>query len=149
MRTYRRLLVPVDGSATSRKALVHALQIARDGNGSLLLVHCADELAYVTGFEYTSDMIAVAKQAAARLLAEAADIAKSAGVDPETKFIEFPRHRLGETIAEEAKAWNADLIVVGTHGRRGLDRVLLGSGAEQVIRHAPVPVLVIRGGEDG
>jgi nucleotide-binding universal stress UspA family protein len=148
MHTYRRLLVPVDGSATSNKALVHALQIARDG-GRVLLVHSADELAFVTGFEYSSDMIAVAQQAGRRVLADAAEIAKSAGVEVETKFIEFPEHRLGETIARLADAWKADLLVVGTHGRRGLDRVLLGSGAEQIIRHAPVPVLVIRGGEDG
>ena len=148
MRTYRRLLVPVDGSATSNKALVHAMQIARDGGGVVLLAHSADELAFVTGFEYTSDMIAVAQQAGRRVLADAAEIVKSAGVEVETKFIEFPEHRLGETIARLADSWKADLIVVGTHGRRGLDRVLLGSGAEQVIRHAPVPVLVIRGGDE-
>ena len=47
-------------------------------------------------------------------------------------------------VADEARRWNADLIVVGTHGRRGVGRMLLGSGAEQVIRMAPVPVLVIR-----
>ena len=47
-------------------------------------------------------------------------------------------------MANAAKRWNADLIVVGTHGRRGLGRVLLGSGAEQIVRLAPVPVLVVR-----
>jgi nucleotide-binding universal stress UspA family protein len=55
--------------------------------------------------------------------------------------------RLGEAVAREAQQWDADLIAVGTHGRRGLGRVLLGSGAEQIIRVAPVPVLVIRGEE--
>ena len=144
MHNYRRLLVPVDGSATSNKALVAALQIARDG-GRVRLVHSADELAYLTGFEYTSDVIAVAQEAAKRVLADALEIAKSAGVEAETHFIDFPGHRLGETIAEEARAWEADLIVVGTHGRRGLGRMLLGSGAEQIIRLAPVPVLVVRG----
>jgi nucleotide-binding universal stress UspA family protein len=47
-------------------------------------------------------------------------------------------------VSDAAKRWNADLIVVGTHGRRGVGRVLMGSGAEQIIRLAPVPVLVIR-----
>jgi nucleotide-binding universal stress UspA family protein len=51
---------------------------------------------------------------------------------------------LPEVVADEARRWQADLIVVGTHGRRGVGRMLLGSGAEQVIRMAPVPVLVIR-----
>jgi nucleotide-binding universal stress UspA family protein len=52
---------------------------------------------------------------------------------------------LGESVADEAADWGADLVVLGTHGRRGLGRVLLGSGAEQVIRLCPVPVLVVRG----
>ncbi len=50
-------------------------------------------------------------------------------------------------VADAAKEWNADLIVVGTHGRRGVGRALMGSGAEQIIRLAPVPVLVVRLGE--
>ena len=52
--------------------------------------------------------------------------------------------RLGETVADAARNWKADLIIVGTHGRRGLGRVLLGIGAEQIIRQAPVHVLVVR-----
>lgn len=52
--------------------------------------------------------------------------------------------RLGESVARVAREWKADLIVLGTHGRRGFNRLLLGSGAEQVIRLAPVPVMVVR-----
>ncbi|MEO7127416.1 MAG: universal stress protein [Rhodoferax sp.] len=55
--------------------------------------------------------------------------------------------RLGEAVANAAKRWNADLIVIGTHGRHGIERVLLGSAAEQVIRLAPVPVRVVRSQE--
>ena len=47
-------------------------------------------------------------------------------------------------ISSAALRWNADLIVVGNHGRRGVGRVLLGSGAEEIVRHAPVPVMVVR-----
>ena len=54
---------------------------------------------------------------------------------------------MGETVANAARLWNADLIVVGTHGRRGVGRMLLGSGAEQIVRLAPVPVLVVRSPE--
>jgi nucleotide-binding universal stress UspA family protein len=53
---------------------------------------------------------------------------------------------LGDKVAGEATAWEADLVVVGTHGRKGVSRALLGSGAEQIIRFAPVPVLVMRDG---
>jgi nucleotide-binding universal stress UspA family protein len=52
--------------------------------------------------------------------------------------------RLAETVANGAKDWGAELIVLGTHGRRGVGRLLMGSGAEQIIRLAPVPVLVVR-----
>ena len=66
----------------------------------------------------------------------------------DTRLADAPSQRLGRMVADEARGWEADLIVVGTHGRRGLGRVLLGSGAEQIIRDAPVPVLVIRGGDE-
>lgn len=144
MRTYRRVLVPVDGSPTSNKALVAALNIARDGDGRVCLLHVVDEVAHLTGFEAGSTILAAVLQAAERVLADAAEIAKSAGVTADVKLADKPGERLGEVVAAEAAQWEADLIVVGTHGRRGIERMLVGSGAEQVIRLAPVPVLVIR-----
>lgn len=80
-----------------------------------------------------------------KILDEALTKARTAGVDAEIKLIDLPAQRLGETVATEAREWAADLIVVGTHGRKGIGRVFLGSGAEQIIRLAPVPILVIRG----
>lgn len=145
MRTYRRILVPVDGSPTSNKALVAALNIARDGDGRVRLVHVVDEVAHLTGFEAGSTILAAVLQAAERVLADAAEVAKSAGVNADVKLADKPGQRLGEVVADEAAQWEADLIVVGTHGRRGIERMLVGSGAEQIIRLAPVPVLVIRG----
>ena len=145
MPAFKRILVPVDGSDTSKKALAVALEMARDSNGRVRLFHAVDELAYVTGFEYSGDVIKIAQQAASKVLEEAAGIAKAAGVQNDTRLVEFPGQRLGDTVAEEARNWEADLIVVGTHGRRGLGRVILGSGAEQIIRVAPIPVLTIRG----
>jgi nucleotide-binding universal stress UspA family protein len=65
-------------------------------------------------------------------------------VPADTRLVESRGPRLGDAVAAEAREWEADLVVVATHGRRGLGRVLLGSGAEQVIRQAPVPVLVVR-----
>ena len=145
MPAFKRILVPVDGSDTSKKALTVALELARDANGRVRLLHAVDELAYVTGFEYSGDVVKIAQQAAGKVLEEAAAIARAADVPCDTKLIEFPGQRLGDTVAEEARKWEADLVVVGTHGRRGLGRVILGSGAEQIIRVAPIPVLTIRG----
>jgi nucleotide-binding universal stress UspA family protein len=53
----------------------------------------------------------------------------------------------GELVIIAAKEWSADLIVCGTHGRRGLRRIVMGSDAEYIVRHAPVPILLIR--QDG
>jgi nucleotide-binding universal stress UspA family protein len=79
-----------------------------------------------------------------QVLNDAMTIAKAAGVEADTVLFDTLGERLAEAVAEAARQWKADLVVVGTHGRRGVGRMLLGSGAEQVIRLAPVPVLVIR-----
>lgn len=142
---FNRILVPVDGSPTSRKALVAALQLAREGGGRVRLVHSIEEMPYLIGYEYSAELLAQTRGYAEKLLREALEIAESAGVPADTKLLEMPGQRLGDLVAEEARRFEADLIVVGTHGRRGMGHLLLGSGAEQVIRLAPVPVLVIRG----
>ena len=141
---YKRILVPVDGSETSNKALVAALQMARESGGRVRVIHTLDELAYLSGFEVSGDLIQLARDYASKVLQDALEVAKSAGVPVESKLVEGVGARLGEVVADEARAWEADLVVVGTHGRRGVSRVLLGSGAEQVLRLAPVPVLAVR-----
>ena len=70
--------------------------------------------------------------------------AQAKNVPADTRLVDQPGQRLGQTVADEAALWGADLIVVGTHGRRGVGRVLLVSGAEQIIRMAPVAVLTVR-----
>jgi nucleotide-binding universal stress UspA family protein len=147
MTPFRRVLVPVDGSATSNKALVTALQIARDAGGSVKLVHFLDELAYLTGFEASGQVAGLARQHAVQVLSQAAEIAQSAGVQHEELLLETPGRGLGHAVAEAVREWDADLVVVGSHGRRGFDRLILGSGAEQVVRLSPAPVLVIRGSD--
>lgn len=144
---YKRILVPVDGSETSNKALVTALQFARDFGGRVRLVHVVEELTYVTGNDssgYSGALATVMREAGEKILAGALAIAQSAGVPADSMLFDQPGERLAETVADAAKRWNADLIVAGTHGRRGLGRVLMGSGAEQIVRLAPVPVLVVR-----
>ena len=147
MPNYQRILVPVDGSATALQALATAIEFASSAGGRLLAVHAMEELAFVAGMDYSGQLITVAREAGEKSLQEAAQRARDAGVDAETRLLEHTANRLGDSIAQCAREWKADLIVVGTHGRRGIGRILLGSGAEQIIRLAPVPVLVIRASE--
>jgi nucleotide-binding universal stress UspA family protein len=144
---YKRILVPLDGSETSNKALVAALQLARLGGGQVRLIHVIEELAYLSGFDqyggYSGDLIKVMRENGEKILNDGMAIAQSAGVEADNMLYDN-FERVGDVVSDAAKRWNADLIVVGTHGRRGIGRALMGSGAEQIIRLAPVPVLVIR-----
>lgn len=137
---YKRILVPVDGSETSGQALTAALQLAQLKGGRVRLVHVLEQVSHVNGYA-----LHLARDHAREVLDAASATAKAAGVDSDERLVDMPGSRLGEILAEEARSWEADLVVVGTHGRRGVGRALLGSGAEQVIRLAPVPVLTIRG----
>jgi nucleotide-binding universal stress UspA family protein len=144
---FKRILVPVDGSDPSTRALSTALQMARDTGGRVRLLHVLDELAYLSGYEYNAQVLEAARKQAAKVLDDGMTAAESSGVPADKRLVESPGRRLGEVVAEEAHAWDADLVVVGTHGRRGVSRALLGSGAEQVIRMAPLPVLAVRAKE--
>ena len=141
---FKRILVPVDGSETSTKALVAALQLARESGGRVRIVHALDELAYLSGYEYSGDMLEQARQYAKKVVDDAVALAASSGVSADSQLLEAPGRRLGDIVADQARAMEADLVVVGTHGRRGIGRLVMGSGAEQVIRMAPVPVLAVR-----
>lgn len=145
---FKRILIPVDGSETSNKALVTGLQMARETGAIVRLVNTVNEMAYLGGIDpygtYSADVVGMMREGGARVLTDAMAIAKSAGVEASQELLEEAGKRLGESVAEAAKAWKADLVVVGSHGRRGIGRVLLGSGAEQIVRLAPVPVLVVR-----
>lgn len=147
--TYKRILVPYDGSETSNKALVAALGMAREHGGLVRVVHAIDELAMASGYEYTGELIRLVRDQGKKLLDDALAMVRAAGVEGDTRLLDVPGKRLGDVVSDEAAVWEADLVVVGTHGRRGLSRVLLGSGAESVIRLSTVPVLVIRGDDKG
>ena len=141
---FTRILVPVDGSDTSNKALAAAVRMTQGADGRMRLVHVMDELAYAADHpHYGSELMRAVREEARRVLSDASDVVAAASLTAEASLIESPGRRLGDVIAEEAKRWNADLVVVGTHGRRGFARALLGSGADQIIRTSPVPVLVV------
>lgn len=145
---YERILVPVDGSATSERALQEAVKLARLTGGRLCLLHVVDPLGHINGFEapaiYWQELQPALIKAGEALVAEAKTKAGADDLSVDTKVIESGGQRVSEVIVEKAVEWNADLLVLGTHGRRGIERVMVGSDAEQVVRTAPVPVLLVR-----
>lgn len=145
---YQRILVPFDGSATSGRGLDEAIRLATLTGASLRLIHMLDILVFATGFEtaavYAGDVIPFIRRTGQTILEEGKARAEKAGVAVDTVLLEGMGTRLSDVVTEQAKAWGADLIVIGTHGRRGVGRVLLGSDAEQIVRTAPVPVLLVR-----
>ncbi len=145
MPPFRKILVPVDGSSTSGKALDYALQLAKDNQSHVRALHAIDELGYLSGYEYSGELMDAARKSASEVLQKAVLAAQAKGVPLDTRLVDQPGQRLGQTVADEAAGWGADLVVVGTHGRRGVGRVLMGSGAEQIVRMAPVAVLTVRG----
>ncbi|MBA4327807.1 MAG: universal stress protein [Polaromonas sp.] len=152
---YRRILVAVDGSSTSTKAVLAAVELASysGGRSEIRLIHVLDEMTYFTGLSpYAGEsgaVIAAMQEAGRKILADALAIVQSAGIRADTVLIDQFGTHLAEAVAAQARQWDASLTVVGTHGRRGIGRMLLGSGAEQIIRLAPGPVLVVRGAESG
>jgi nucleotide-binding universal stress UspA family protein len=144
---YQRILVPIDGSETSGRALQEALTLG-DSAAQLRLVYVVEEI-YTLGTEgydfidYDALQQAV-RHTGERTLALAAEKVRQSGKRAETALLETHGERVATVIEGEAKRWQADLIVIGTHGRSGLSRLLLGSVAEGVVRVASVPVLLIR-----
>ena len=148
---YKRIMVAVDGSDISNIALKQAIKLAKDQRATLRLIHVVDEMpAYITMGEIPysiDDYRKSMREGGYKVLAACAARVKGGRVKFDTKFVTISglSPRVWEVINREAKRWRADLIVIGTHGRRGFDRFILGSVAEGVIRLAGRPVLVIHG----
>lgn len=149
MSLYPRILVAIDGSAASQRALEQAISLAQALGSRLHLVHIVDELSYVTGFEsamnYLNEIIPLMREAGQKVLASARQHALDKGVGADVALVVEGPGRVCDQIIAHAVKSRADLVVVGSHGRRGVNRLLMGSDAEQVVRLAPVPVLVVRG----
>jgi len=149
---YKQILVAVDGSETSNLALREAIKLAKDQKAKLRLIHVVDETpAYLMMDAEAPYLVADLQKAlqavGQKVLSTCADVVREAGIEADTtlKTAKAIGQRIYEEIEEEATRWPADLIVIGTHGRRGFRRLILGSVAEGVTRIATKPVLLIRG----
>ena len=148
---YKRILVPVDGSATSAKGLDEAIRLAKLTGASLEVVNVVDDMSLAFAVDayanYPNDVLATLRNEGQEVLDQAKERAAGEGIRADTKVLDNFGARVADLIVDEAEAAKADLIVIGTHGRRGLGRWLMGSDAEQILRLAPVPVLLVRAGE--
>jgi len=147
MTAYRRILAAVDGSEASSRGLREALRLAKSGNAQLTLLHVVNEFyayANLEGAGLGADVSAALRKDGERLLERLAAQAEKAGVRTKTVLREVDAGPVADVIVREARKQRADLIVLGTHGRRGVRRLVLGSDAEQVVRTSRVPVLLVR-----
>jgi nucleotide-binding universal stress UspA family protein len=144
---YSRMLVPIDGSEPSKLAVHEAIKLARSLNASIRLLHVVDVGCLLTSeaaaASYDS-FVGLLRRDGAQLLLDAAATITRAGIAVDTALVEAPDVQVGDCVVRKARDCQADLIVCGTHGRRGIRRLLMGSDAEYIVRHSPVPVLLVR-----
>ncbi len=148
---YQQILVPVDGSDTSDAGLAEATQLAHLTGAKLRLLHVVDDMPMIMSGDtlgaMTTDVFDLLRKNGQRILDEARKRVEASGIAAETRLFDSFDGRLSDRVVKEVAEWPADLIVLGTHGRRGVGRMLLGSDAEQVLRTATVPVLLVRSGD--
>jgi len=146
---YKQILIATDGSELADKGLEHGLRVAAATGAEATIVTVTEPWQAIDAGQVWGGSAALleeyrahAAEAAKKILAAAAERASALGVRHETVYVDnaYP----GEAILATAKERGADLIVMATHGRRGLNRLLLGSQAISVITHSTIPVLVVR-----
>ena len=149
---YKNIMLALDGSKISDSLVEEVIKLTKGQNANLRIIHVVDEsFVYYGGqdFDYLS-LISSCQEEGRNILAKASKLISSkSSVKVETSLLELkPFHkRVAEVIVEEAKEWPADLLVIGTHGRRGFSHFLLGSVAENIVRIATTPVLLVRGSD--
>lgn len=147
---YTRILVAIDDSPTAAKALDEAVRLAKALGAALCVAHAADEGpidqhgmgigTYIDIDKVKAEM----RDDSNKLLDQAVATAAAAGVQAERLLIESTKKRIAEMVVDAASQWGADLIVVGTHGRRGFERLLMGSVAENLVRMADTSLVLVR-----
>jgi nucleotide-binding universal stress UspA family protein len=143
---YRNILVPVDDSAASMEGVEQAVDLAKALGSRIKLVHVINRTPWMAlGVEPASmeELVCQIHDASESMLRRVEKEVRASGVDVDAKLIEAFGERVGEFVVAQASSWPADLIICGTHGRRGVHRILMGGDAEYILRHSPVPVLFI------
>ena len=136
---YDEILLPTDGSPGAEAAVEHALHLARQNDAVLHVLHVTD----VSEFEdLTDDQDTGAEidEEAKELLDPVLTASEEAGVETIARSVDGTPHK---EVVDYIEANDIDLVVMGTHGKTGISRVLLGSTAEKVVRNSPAPVLTV------
>lgn len=144
---YKKILVPIDGSATSKLGLDEAIRLAKHHKARVRLIHVVDVFIVtptLEGGRYVDDIRKGLCADGNRLLRKTETWVRRHGLAVDSVMFEIVGGRAAEIIVAHAKKWRANIIVIGTHGRRGVSRLVMGSDAEEVIRTSPVPVLLVR-----
>ena len=143
---FKHILLPVDGSDSSLMAVEKACGLARAFGSEVTAIYVIDPYAFGgvgTDFAYgQAQYLSAATAEASAALQSASAVLKAAGIAVHTAVIEG--HAVYRGILETASSIGADLIVMGSHGRRGLEKLVLGSVAAKVLSHAHLPILVVR-----
>jgi len=144
---YKKILCPIDGSETSNRGMLEAINLAKDQQAELRFLHVIDT--FIPILDMTGDinlayLTSVQLDNGEKLLKRALEAASKAGVPADSKLIETVGARVSGSVLNQAKEWSADLVVMGTHGLRGIERLVMGSDAEMVVRLSPVPVLLVK-----
>jgi nucleotide-binding universal stress UspA family protein len=150
MMIYKKIMLAIDGSDTSLAAINEVIKFTKDQDVQLQIVHVVDESLISYGgaaFDYLSYAMVCREEGQKILDTAEKTITSQSSIKIETSLIELKplQGRIAEAIVDEVNQWLADLLVIGTHGRRGFSRFFLGSVAENIIRIATVPVLLVRG----
>ena len=144
----KRILVPVDGSATSRRGLREAIRFAKAQRAALVILNVIDAMPVLAslggGAALEPDLFEPLRAGGRKVLDRAIAQAKRSGIRAKGVLAENLAGRVADVIVRQARKLRADLIVIGTHGRRGLSRMVMGSDAELVVRYSSVPVLLVR-----
>lgn len=146
---YKKILLAIDGSDASKPALQEAIRLAHNQRARLKVIFVVDE-SFVyhggPGYDYLSYLAACREEGQSILNQATEDIKNQSTIQFETALLELEpfQGRIADAIMEEVQDWHADILIVGTHGRRGFSHIFMGSVAENVIRIATIPVLLVR-----
>jgi nucleotide-binding universal stress UspA family protein len=147
---YKKIFVAIDNSPTAQKALDEAIALAASLKAGLCVAFVADEaglLQHGMGLGSYIDVNRVKSEMQAAgnaMLDDALAKATAAGCSAERLLIESASRRVAEAISHAAQGWGADLLVIGAHGVRGFERLLVGSVAENLTRISPLSLLIVR-----
>ena len=144
---FKHILIPVDGSPTAQQAVEKAAGLARAFGSRTTVIYVIDPYPFTglgSDFAYgQAEYLGAAAKEAQEAIAAARALLSAAGVPVESQVVEA--HATWRGIVETASTTGADLIVMGSHGRRGLEKLVLGSVTQRVLSHAAQPVLIVRG----